>query len=125
MSKYPIDDYNTYLFPSRKSTGRKRENDNDIPDNKGNMPISESSICRLFKDTAKQAGIGQNIGNHSARKTFGYWVWHNAEDKGEALVRLQIFFNHSDTRTTAKYIGVTYDEISDMYSSINLGLQFI
>ena len=59
------------------------------------------------------------------RKTFGYWVWHNASDKEQALVKLQLIFNHSDTRTTAKYIGITDDEISDTYNSIDLGLEFM
>ena len=59
------------------------------------------------------------------RKTFGFWSWHNAEDKNKALVILQMIFNHSSTQTTAKYIGVLDDEMEDMFNSIDLGLDMI
>mgnify|MGYP001051958640 CR=1 FL=1 len=125
ISKYAIDDYDTYLFTSRKSTGRKRKDDDDISDSKGNMPIAESSIWRIINNAAAEAGIRQNIGSHSLRKTFGYWVWHNAKNKEEALVHLQVIFNHSSTSVTKKYIGITDDEIKDVYDSIDFGVNFI
>jgi len=118
----PIDDIDTYIFVSRKKTGRKRKNDDDIKDSQGNMPISEVSIWRILNEVAGEAGIKQNIGSHSLRKTFGYWIWHNAKNKEDALVKLQMIFNHSNTQVTAKYIGITSDEIKDVYNSINLGL---
>lgn len=125
IKKYPIEEIDTYIFISRKSTGRKKTNDNDIEDRKGNMPIAESSIWRILNDVAIEAGIKQNIGSHSLRKTFGYWIWHNARNKEDALVKLQMIFNHNSTRTTAKYIGITDEEISDMYNSIDLGFGFM
>lgn len=121
----PIDDIDTYIFASRKNTGRKRKDDIDIKDSQGNMPISEASIWRILNQVAGEAGIKQNIGSHSLRKTFGYWIWHNAKDKEDALVKLQVIFNHSSTQTTAKYIGITSDEIKDVYNSINLGLIYV
>lgn len=125
IKKYPIEEIDTYIFISRKSTGRKKTNDNDIEDSKGNMPIAESSIWRILKDAAIEAGIKQNIGSHSLRKTFGYWIWHNAKNKEDALVKLQMIFNHNSTQTTAKYIGITDEEISNMYNSIDLGFGFM
>lgn len=105
---YPFESLNDYLFTSRK----------------GNEAISEASIWRLMNDTALEAGIKQNIGSHSLRKTFGYWVWHNAEDKNKALIILQQIFNHSSPATTAKYIGITETEMEEAYDSIALGYEF-
>lgn len=106
IEKYPIEDLDGYLFSSRK----------------GDEPIEVSSLWRIIKTTAVEAGIEQNIGSHSLRKTFGFWCWHNSDDKNKALVILQQIFNHSSTQVTAKYIGILDDEIEDMFNSINLGL---
>ena len=109
VNEYPIDDIDSYVFFSRK----------------GGEPISTRGLWRIIKDTAKEAGIEQNIGSHSLRKSFGYWAWHEAQNKEQALVILQACFNHSDTRTTMKYIGLLDTEIQDMYNSVNLGLGYI
>ena len=104
LSEYPYEDSNTLVFKSRQS----------------NDAIKEGTIWNIVDKAAKEAGITQNIGSHSLRKTFGYWIWHKAEDKNKALVILMQIFGHSDTATTAKYIGITTDEISDTFDSIEL-----
>lgn len=109
ISEYPIEDLDEYLFASRK----------------GSEPISAKSICRIIKDSASEANIKQNIGSHSLRKSFGYWCWHESTDKNKALVILQQLFNHSSTQVTAKYIGITDNEIEDMFNSISLGIDMI
>ena len=107
--EYPIEDMNEYLFKSRK----------------GNGHITEISLGRIIKDTAEEVGINKNICSHSLRKTFGFWAWHNAEDKNKALVTLQMVFNHSDTQTTLRYIGLLNSEIEDMFNSVDLGLDYL
>lgn len=109
IAEYPIESLDDYVFASRK----------------GDEPIEAKSIYRIVKDTAAEAGIKQNIGAHSLRKSFGFWIWHEAKDKNKALVMLQMIFNHSSTQTTARYIGITDDEIADMFNSIELGLEMI
>lgn len=109
ISDYPFDSLDEYLFASRK----------------GEEPINVRSLCRIIKDAAAEAGIEQNIGSHSLRKTFGYWVWHTAEDKNKALVILMNIFNHSSAAVTSRYIGITDDEMSDTYNNLNLGLDMI
>lgn len=106
---YPVEDMNGFLFQSRK----------------GNEGLEVDSLRRIIKDTAHEAGIEQNIGSHSLRKSWGYWCWHEAQDKNRALVILQKCFNHSSSLTTMKYIGLLDNEISDMYHSIELGLEFL
>lgn len=110
VSDYPLDNLDSFLFASRKGD---------------NEPICVKSLWRIIKDAAAEAGIKQNIGSHSLRKSWGFWCWHKASDKNKALVILQLCFNHSSTQTTARYIGVMDDEIEEMYNSIDLGLEFI
>ena len=109
ISEFPIEDYDGYLFYSRK----------------GGEPINVKSLWRIIKDAAFEAGIEQNIGSHSLRKSFGFWAWHQAEDKNKALVILQQIFSHSSTQTTARYIGILDDELEDMFNSVELGLDMI
>ena len=109
VSVYPIDDLNDYLFKSRKGDGH----------------LTEIAIGKIIKDTAKEAGIVQNICSHSLRKTWAYTIWHNADDKSKALVMLQQCLNHSDSMTTMRYIGIMDSEKKDMYESIELGLDLI
>lgn len=108
LEMYPVQDYNEYMFASRK----------------GNDPIVVQSLCKIIKDTAIEAGITQNIGSHSLRKTWGYWCWHQAEDKNKALVILQQCFAHSSTQVTMRYIGLQDEELESMYYSVELGLNF-
>ena len=109
IEKYPIKDMNDYIFKSRQ----------------GNKPITEAMLWKIINDAAIEAKLKLNYGSHSLRKTFGYWAWHNAVDKDKALVTLQMIFNHSDTRTTMKYIGLMNDEISDVFNGLDLGLEFL
>ena len=109
LNEYPIDNLDGYLFKSRKGDGH----------------ITEISLGRIIKDTAKEVGIERNICSHSLRKSFGYWVWHNAEDKQKMLITLQAIFNHSSQTATMKYIGLLNDEISDVFNGLDLGLDFL
>ena len=69
----------------------------------------------------KQLKIKYNIkidhfSSHSMRKTFGRAVYNNAEENAEfALVKLSELFNHSDVRTTRKYLGIRNDELMETY----------
>ena len=109
VQEYPIEDMEDYLFKSRK----------------GDKSITETSLGRIIKSAAKEIGIEKNICSHSLRKTFGFWAWHNAEDKNKALVTLQMIFNHSDSRVTLRYIGLLNDEVSDVFNSLDLGLDYL
>lgn len=109
IEKYPVEDMNEYLFKSRK----------------GNGSITEKSLWKIIVDTTAEAGIDRNVGSHTLRKTFGRFVFHNAEDKNKALVILQTIFNHSSPAVTSKYIGLTDDEVSDVFNELNLGFDYI
>lgn len=109
LKDYPVENINEYLFKSRK----------------GDKHITEISLGRIIKDTAEEVGIERNINSHSLRKTFGYHVWHNAEDKEKALVMLMAIFSHSSVAMTKRYIGILDEEMSDVFNSLDLGLDYI
>jgi site-specific recombinase XerD len=98
-----------YLFKSRKGDGA----------------ISERALWRIIVDITADAGIDKNVGSHTLRKTFGFHIWHNAEDKEKALVMLMAIFNHSSLVTTKKYIGLLDNEIEEVFNGLNLGIDFI
>ena len=57
-----------------------------------------------------------NFSSHSFRKTFGRAVYNNAGDNSEmALVKLSELFNHSDIKTTRKYLGLRQEELLETY----------
>lgn len=109
IEEYPVEDVNEYLFKSRKGDGA----------------ISERSLWKIIVDATADAGIDRNVGSHTLRKTFGRFVFHNADDKNKALVILQTIFNHSSPSVTSKYIGLTDDEVSDVFNELNLGIDYI
>ena len=106
IKEYPIKELDEYLFKSRK----------------GSKSIGEQTLWDIMNKVAIEAGIKQNIGSHSLRKTFGYHIWHNAKDKEKSLVLLMAIFNHSSVATTKKYIGIMDEEIEDVFNELNLGL---
>jgi site-specific recombinase XerD len=98
-----LNDYDNdwYLFKSRKGV---------------NNPISRVQAWQILNDSAKIAGIKEDIGTHTLRKTFGYWSYKQGID----ITLLQRIFNHSTPSITLRYIGITQDDISNVYNNLNL-----
>jgi len=78
-----------YLFQSR---------------NGNNKPLSRSQSYRIFNKAGKEVVL-EHIGNHSTRKTFGYFHYKNHKD----VALLQELFNHSAPSITLDYIGINQD----------------
>ena len=89
-----------WLFPSRKGTG----------------PIDRRQAWRILSEAAAAVGIPGRIGTHTMRKTFGYWAFKRGYD----ITRIQKLLNHSSPGTTLAYIGITKEELDDVYVSLNL-----
>jgi site-specific recombinase XerD len=88
------------LFPSRKGTGA----------------ISRVHAWEILSGAAKEAGVADQIGTHTLRKTFGY----HARKAGVGIEVIQTILNHSSPAVTMRYIGITQDEIDDVYINLNL-----
>ena len=61
-------------------------------------------------------GLKEGYGTHTLRKTFGY----NAYQSGTDISILQKLFNHSAPCVTLAYIGITQDDLDDVYLNLNL-----
>jgi len=70
----------------------------------------------VINNAARQVGLEDHIGTHTLRKTFGY----QARKQGTPIELLQKVFNHSSPAVTMRYIGITQDEIDEVYSFVNL-----
>lgn len=90
-----------YLFKSRKGM---------------DQAISRIQAYRILNEAAKSIGIKEKIGTHSLRKTFGYWAYQNGVD----ITRIQKLLNHSSPQITLAYIGITKEELDEVYIQLNL-----
>ncbi|MCF8011626.1 MAG: tyrosine-type recombinase/integrase [Clostridiales bacterium] len=70
----------------------------------------------MLNEAARSVGVKDKIGTHTLRKTFGY----HAFKKGYDITILQKLFNHSAPSITLRYIGITQDELDDVYLSLDL-----
>ncbi len=102
-----IDEYikgkldNEYLFRSR---------------NGANKPITRVMAYKIINVACRKAGITDNIGTHTLRKTFGYHHYQTFKD----VAILQHLFNHSSSSITLRYIGITQDEIEQTLRQFEL-----
>lgn len=82
-----------YLFKSREGI---------------NKPISRSMAYKILRAAAEYVNL-DDIGTHTLRKTFGYHFYKQTKD----VAMLQEIFNHSDQRTTLRYIGINQDAMNN------------
>lgn len=92
--------------------------DNDwlFPSQKGGGPITRQHAWRILSEAAKTVGITEAVGTHTLRKTFGYWAFKSGID----ITRIQKLLNHSSPGITLAYIGITQEELDDVYLELNL-----
>jgi len=87
-----------------------------FPSRKGNEAIKRNQAYKILSQAAHAVGIKDNIGTHSMRKTFGYHTYK----KGIDISILQKIFNHSAPSITLRYIGITQDDVDEVYLNLNL-----
>lgn len=59
-----------------------------------------------------------HFSTHTFRKTFGRYVYDQNGHSAESLLLLNKILNHSSIQVTKAYIGITQDEINNIYDSI-------
>jgi integrase len=78
---------------------------------KGGKPITRVQAYRILNEGAKTIGITDSIGTHTLR---------NAYINGTDITRIQKLLNHSTPSVTLSYIGITKEELDNVYISLNL-----
>jgi integrase len=81
-----------------------------------NKPITRYMAIKIIKLSCEAVGIKEHIGCHSLRKTFGYHSWK----KGVPIPILMELYNHSNQSITKLYLGISQDDIDDVYRLIEL-----
>ncbi len=80
------------------------------------FPYSIQYVNRLLKEGGKDVKIrNKNISTHSLRKSGSRYIWENNGHSDEYLIKLSSILNHSSTSITRRYLGISRDEIVDIY----------
>ncbi len=97
----------------RKPTGFIIQNNNG-------QSISSSYINRRLKEVFRELNIeySGNVSSHAFRKTLGRRYMDQSEDKTKALVMLMELFGHSSMVITKRYLGITQEEINEIYLAL-------
>lgn len=75
---------------------------------------------RLLQIGAKEIGIRKkNISTHSLRKSGARFIWEEFNRSDESLIKLSMVLNHSSSAITRRYLGITKEEIADIYEGFN------
>jgi integrase len=98
-------DYDRPLFSSRKSNAQGRH-----------KAISRQQAYEIINNAADVVSINEKIGTHTLRKTFAY----HAYKAGSDISLIQQLLNHSSQKETLRYIGITQDQMDDVYINLNL-----
>ena len=80
------------------------------------QPITRIAAWQMLNRYANMVGLNEGIGTHTLRKTFGYHLYK----KGVALEYIQKMLNHSSPAVTLRYIGITQEQLNDIYVDLNL-----
>jgi integrase len=98
-------EYSSYVFLSRKKAKDGKP-----------QPISRVAAWQSINKYCKMAGIEQNVGTHTLRKTFGYHQYKNGTD----IAMLQKMLNHSSPQVTLRYIGIEREKLNARYKAVEL-----
>jgi site-specific recombinase XerD len=74
----------------------------------------------LLKQASQDVKIrNKNVSTHSLRKSGSRYVWENNGHSDEYLIKLSSILNHSSTSITRRYLGISKEEIKDIYQSFD------
>lgn len=93
-----------YLF---QSTGNRVKN---LPP----KPLGRQIVTKRFQEVGRELGL--DLGTHSMRKTRGKAMY----EAGVSVEQIAKVLNHSNTRETLRYIGITQKTIDSTYTAFEL-----
>jgi integrase len=77
--------------------------------------ISRIQAYLLIRAAGEAVEIETRVSPHSLRKTFGYQSWKN----GKRLPVIMKAYNHSSEAVTQYYLGITQDDIDELYLDLD------
>lgn len=87
---------------------------------RANMPATIQCVNRNLKKIKYRYGLKvEHFSSHTFRKTFGRYIYESNKRSSESLLLLNRILNHSSLDVTKRYIGITDDEISDVFKQIS------
>ena len=124
------------LFLNEKKTNKRREisigntlrNSIKTTYNQLKTPFPDELI---FKYTLQHTNLllkiggrierikNKNISTHSLRKSGSRFIWENNGHSDEYLIKLSSILNHSSTSITRRYLGISREEIKNIYHSFD------
>lgn len=113
---FPISENAKNAIKEYLKTRTTKENEPLFLSRKNKGFLLRQQAYKIINDVAKSIGIKDKIGTHTLRKTFGYHAYNNGYD----LSLIQKLFNHSSPSITLRYIGITQEELDDVYLSLDL-----
>ncbi len=113
---FPLSEKTKQAIKEYLKTRNYKENEPLFISRKNKGFLLRQQAYKIINDVAKSVGIKEKIGTHTLRKTFGYHAYNNGYD----IAIIQKLFNHSSTAVTLRYIGITQDEMDDVYLSLDL-----
>lgn len=113
---FPLSNSTKSALKEYLKTGEYDENEPLFISRKNKGFLMRQQAYKIINDVAKSVGIKEKIGTHTLRKTFGYHAYNNGYD----ITLIQKLFNHSSPAVTLRYIGITQDEMDDVYLSLDL-----
>jgi len=90
-----------YLFPSREGW---------------NKPLTRSRSYQILNAAARACGL-RHCGNHTLRKTFGFWLYKQSGD----VALLQELLGHRHPSITLRYIGIIDSDVDEQMSKFSIG----
>ena len=114
--EFPLSDNAKSAIKEYLKTRNYTENEPLFISRKNKGFLLRQQAYKIINDVAKSVGIKEKIGTHTLRKTFGYHAYNNGYD----ITLIQKLFNHSSPSVTLRYIGITQDDLDNVYLNLDL-----
>ncbi len=78
---------------------------------------------RLLQFGARSVGIRKKrISTHSLRKSGARFLYEENNRSEDVFLKISMILNHSNTQVSRRYLGITKEEISDVYAGFEISL---
>lgn len=76
---------------------------------------------RLLQIGARAVSIRKkNVSTHSLRKSGARFLYEENDRSEDIFLKISMILNHSNTQISRRYLGITKEELSDIYSAFEI-----